>query len=100
VRKRDGSDVDVAVVLGRHKGLDLADLERCADLQHELATLLGRDVDLVPLDGASPDLKYRVLLLDGDSEQRTESEILARNEYFDLLPYLEQYRRTVLSRIR
>jgi uncharacterized protein len=97
------SDVDVAVVLRRHGPVDLADLERCAGIQDDLAALVGRPVDLVPLDAASPDLKFRVLrdrvlLFDGDSAQRVEFEIQARNEYLDLLPHLEQYRRTVLSR--
>jgi predicted nucleotidyltransferase len=101
--ERPDSDVDVAVLLRRHRVLDLADLERCAVLQDDIAALVGRPVDLVPLDGAAPDLRFRVLrdrvlLFDGDAAQRIEFEIQARNEYYDLLPHLEQYRRTVLGR--
>lgn len=98
-----GSDVDVGIVLGKHGGLTLDDLDRAARIQDDLAGLLGREVDLVPLDGASPDLQFRVLrdqvlLFDGDAEARIEFEIHVRNEYFDLLPYLERYRQTVLKR--
>ena len=97
------SDIDVAVVLGRHGGVDLADLDGCARLQSELAGLLHRDVDLVPLDAAPPDLQFRVLrdgilLFEADHAARVEFEIHVRNEYFDLLPYLTRYRQTVLRR--
>jgi predicted nucleotidyltransferase len=101
--ERQDSDVDVAVVLGCHRNLQLADLDRCARMQDDLAGLLHREVDLVPLDAASPDLQFRVLrdrvlLFDGDREARIEFEIHARNEYFDLLPYLTRYREDVLRR--
>ena len=33
------------------------------------------------------------LLLDRDENRRIAFEVRARNEYFDLLPYLDQYRR-------
>jgi predicted nucleotidyltransferase len=99
---RAGSDVDVAVVLGCHRRLELADLDRCAAMQDELARLLQRDVDLVAIDAASPDLQFRVLrdgvlVYEGDREARVEFEIHVRNEYFDLLPYLTKYRTTVLG---
>lgn len=97
------SDVDVAVVLGRHGGVDLDDLDRCARLQDDLSALVHRTVDLVPLDGASPDFQFRVLrdrvlLLDGDHEARIEFEVNVRNAYFDLLPHLLRYRKSVLRR--
>lgn len=101
--ERPGSDVDIAVVLGRHGGLELADLDRCAAIQGAIADLLHREVDLVPLDTASPDLQFRVLrdrvlLFEGDETARIEFEIHARNDYFDLLPNLLRYRAAVLRR--
>jgi len=100
---RPDSDVDVGIVEGRRGPLTLADLDRLARIEDELTRLLGCEVDLVSLDGAPPDLLHRVLvdrvlLLDGDHEQRIEFEIRARNEYFDIAPHLEQYRRAVLRR--
>jgi hypothetical protein len=57
----------------------------------------------VPLDLAAPDLQMRVLrdgvlLFEADRAKRVEFEIHVRNEYVDLLPYLERYRATVLGR--
>ncbi|MFY9340894.1 MAG: nucleotidyltransferase domain-containing protein [Planctomycetota bacterium] len=101
--ERNDSDVDIGVVFGCHRQLELADLDRCADMQDELAGLLRREVDVVALDAASPDLQFRVLrdgvlLFEGDREARVEFEIHVRNEYFDLLPYLTRYREAVLRR--
>ena len=97
------SDVDVGIVEGRRGRPTLEDLDRFAVLQDGLTRFVGREVDLVALDGAPPDLLYRVLqdrvlLHDGDHERRIEFEIRARNEYFDIAPHLEQYRREVLRR--
>ncbi len=66
----------------------LARLERAA----------GREVDLVILDGADPDLIHRVLrdgilLVEHDRSARIAFEVRARNAYFDLAPVRERYRR-------
>lgn len=102
-QERPDSDVDVGVVLAATRTLALEDLDRIARMQDGLSALLGRTVDLVAMNGAAPDLLHRilvdrVLLFDGDPEQRIEFEIHARNEYFDLAPYLERYRKDVLRR--
>lgn len=99
----EASDVDVGIVEARRGPATLDDLDRLARLQDELTQLVGRDVDLVSLDSAPPDLLHRVLvdrvlLHDGDHEQRIEFEVRVRNEYFDIAPHLEQYRREVLRR--
>jgi predicted nucleotidyltransferase len=91
------SDADIAVLYERALpptlhglGLDLAaQLERC----------LTRSVDLLVLNRAPVDLIHRVLrdgilVYEGDRSARIQFEVKARNEYFDLLPYLRQYRRT------
>lgn len=51
------------------------------------------------LNRAPVDLIHRVLrdgmlLHDRDPTARIRFEVKARNEYFDLLPYLRQYRRS------
>jgi hypothetical protein len=59
---------------------------------------LGRPVDLLVLNQTPVDLIHRVLR-DGilihysNPSARICFEVKARNEYFDLLPYLWQYRR-------
>jgi len=102
-QERSDSDVDIAVVLGRPRGPTLEDVDRLAQMQQQLADLVQRDVDLVPLDGASPDLRHHVLeghvlLYDGDHDARIEFEIRTHNDYADHLPFLLAYRRAVLRR--
>lgn len=89
------SDVDVAVLLEGGAPKTLAELP--TRLAEDLGALARRPVDLVVLDGAPPDLIHRVLrdgrlLLDRDKSRRIAFEVKARNEYFDLKPYLDQYR--------
>jgi hypothetical protein len=59
-------------------------------------------VDLLVLNRAPVDLIHRVLrdgilLHDRHPAARIRFEVKARNEYFDLLPYLRQYRRSTRS---
>lgn len=93
---RRTSDVDLAVLLGEEPtrtldglGLDLAD---------ELQAELGVPVQVVVLNTAPCDLAHRVLrdgrlLVDRDPSARIRFEVHARNEYFDLKPVLDRYRR-------
>ena len=90
------SDVDLAVLLEQ----PAADTLRgpLARLRLDLEDTLGRPVDLVAMETAPPDLIHRVLrdgvlLVDRNPNQRIAFEVRARNEYFDLLPYLAEYRR-------
>lgn len=90
------SDVDLAVLLEQ----PAADTLRgpLARLRLDLEDTLGRPVDLVAMETAPPDLVHRVLrdgvlLVDRNPNQRIAFEVRARNEYFDLLPYLAEYRR-------
>ena len=95
---RPGSDLDVAVLLepaperGTFESLRL-------DLRAELESDLGRKVDLVVLNYAPPDLAHRVLrdavlIIEPSPSARVRFEVRARNEYWDLKPYLDEYRRT------
>ena len=94
---RPGSDLDVAVLLepaperGAYESLRL-------DLRAELESRLGQEIDFVVLNHAPPDLVHRVLrdavlVIEPDPLARVRFEVRARNEYWDLKPYLDEYRR-------
>jgi len=97
---RSSSDVDIAVLYQQPPcatleglGLDIA-----GALEHQL----GRRVDLVILNRVSVDLIHRILrdgilVYDSDPAARIRFEVKARNDYFDLLPYLREYRRPALK---
>ncbi len=91
------SDVDVAVLLRDDPPPGLAGL--ALPLEGELERRIGRPVQLVVLNRAPADLVHRVLrdgllLLERNRSARVRFEVRARNEYFDLLPILQRYRRT------
>jgi len=93
---RTDSDVDVAVLFGRPRPTRLEELPM--SLLAALERAVGREVDLVILDGADPDLIHRVLrdgilLAERDRSARIAFEVGARNAYFDLAPMRERYRR-------
>jgi hypothetical protein len=91
-----GSDVDIAVL---YRGAPPRGLEALSlALEAELEAELGIRVQAVTLNTAPPDLIHRILrdeglLLERDASARVDFEIRARNEYFDVRPYLEEYRR-------
>lgn len=96
-----GSDLDVAVLLETEPERTLEGLR--LDLRDALERELVRSVDLVVLNRAPVDLVHRVLrdgrlVLDRDSAVRVEFEVRARNEYFDLLPILREYREAESAR--
>jgi len=93
---RADSDVDIALLLDieADQGL-VGPLSR---LRGELERALGANVDLVDMRAAPPDLIHRILsdghlLVDRAPSQRIAFEVQARNAYFDLLPYIREYRR-------
>ncbi len=93
------SDVDIAVLYrgAPPRGLEALSLALEADLEAEL----GIRVQAVTLNTAPPDLIHRILrdedlLLERDASARVDFEIRARNEYFDVRPYLDEYRRPPL----
>ena len=95
---RAASDVDLAVLFhpGREPAPGLASL--ALPLEAELERALGAPVQLAVLNAAPPDLTHRVLrdgrlLLERDASARVAFEVRSRNEYFDLEPYLREYRR-------
>jgi predicted nucleotidyltransferase len=90
------SDLDVAVLLAGDAPPGFA--SQRLELAGELERRIGRTVDLIVLNAAPVDLVHRVLrdgvlVLDRDPSARIRFEVRARNEYFDLLPFLRRYRR-------
>ncbi len=97
------SDVDLAVLYAVDPQDTLEGLS--PDWVADLERWLGRSVDVVALGRAPVDLVHRVLrdgVLVGewDRAARIRFEVQARNAYFDLLPYLRQYRRTAREPVR
>jgi predicted nucleotidyltransferase len=90
-----GSDVDIAVLLTKEPStFDELPLGLEADLERAL----GLPVQVVVLNTAPPDLVHRVLrdgrlVLDRDRSQRIRFEVRSRNLFFDVEPYIRQYRR-------
>jgi len=92
----DSSDIDIGVLLRSIPAGRLGDSQ--FGLEGTLEKSLGRQVQVVVLNGAPPDLIHRVLrdgrlLLDRDPSSRIRFEVKSRNEYFDVLPFLNRYRR-------
>ena len=93
---RPGSDVDVAVLYRRAPAATFNALP--LRLEEETERLLQRTTQVVVLNRASVDLRARVLrdgvlVLDRDRSVRIRFEIRTRNEWFDILPMLREYRR-------
>lgn len=91
-----GSDVDVALLYRTPPARTLA--SPVLQLEGELERELGLPVETVALNDAPPDLVHRILrdgilLLDRDRRTRLAFEVRAMNEYFDMLPILDLYRR-------
>jgi len=90
------SDVDIGILQRTAPAGALDDLRFA--LEGCLERALGRRTQIVILNNAPPDLVHRVLrdgrlLLDRDRAARIRFEVRARNEYFDILPILNRYRR-------
>ena len=90
------SDVDVAVLYAATPPATLEGLP--LDLASRIEHLVKRPVHVVVLNTAPADLVHRVLrdgvlLLDRDPSARIRFEVRARNEFFDLQPILDRYRR-------
>lgn len=98
---RADSDVDVAVLFRETPPATLEGLG--LEIAGEIERALGKRADIVVLNRAAPDLVHRVLrdgvlIHESDRRMRVAFETRKRAEYFDVLPYLRQYRRSVASR--
>jgi predicted nucleotidyltransferase len=93
---RDESDIDLGLLLQSAPPASL--LAQPFELQAELSRELGAPVDIVVMNTAPVDLVHRILrdgrmVLEQDRSRRIAFEVKARNQYFDLLPILQRYRR-------
>ena len=93
---RAGSDVDVAILTDGSPSHGLDGLR--LDLEGEVERMLAIPTQLVVLDRAPVDLTHRVLrdgvlLCEPDRSARIRFEVRVRNEFWDLLPFLEEYRK-------
>jgi len=93
---RADSDVDVGLLYFQEPQATLVGMPFGDEA--ELAERLGHPVQLVVMNTAPADLVHRILrsqclLLDKDPSFRVRFEVKRRNEYFDLKPLLDQYRR-------
>ena len=91
------SDVDIAILLEKPPPPTLDGFG--LDLGGKIEENIGKPVDLVILNRAPVDLIHRILrdgilVYEGDPAARIRFEVRTRGEYFDLLPYLRQYRRS------
>jgi len=92
----DDSDIDLAILLRQPPDGRLTDISFTLEGQIERET--GCPAQVVVLNEAPPDLVRRVLrdgmvMVDRDPSARLQFEVHARNQYFDLLPTLQLYRR-------
>ncbi len=90
------SDIDVAILLREPDRDGLMGIRFALERALEEAT--GMTAQVVVLNQAPPDLIHRVLrdgriLIDRDRAFRIRFEVRSRNEYFDLLPILNRYRK-------
>jgi predicted nucleotidyltransferase len=95
---RPTSDVDVAVLFNE----SAESPSRTVDLEGKLERALGRAVQAVDIERVDLDLVHRILrdgilVLESDRSRRIAFEVRARAEYFDLRPFLDEYRRTKAS---
>ncbi len=99
-RARADSDLDLAALFRtRPEPLDLL------DARHEVAELIGRDVDLVDLDRASPILAMQVLrhgtlLVDRNYRRRIDFIAHAPGRYEDVIITRREAERALLDRVR
>jgi predicted nucleotidyltransferase len=95
-RARPDSDVDLGLLFATPPDPTL--LAQPYELEAELSQRLGHHVTCTILNTAPPDLVHRVLrdgiiVAETDKPRRIAFEVKLRNEYFDLLPRLRQYRK-------
>jgi predicted nucleotidyltransferase len=93
---RPGSDIDIGVLYRDEPPPGLEGL--AFHLEAALEELLHLPVQVVVLNHAPVDLAKRILrdgklLLDRDHSHRVRFEVRTRQEFWDLEPYLRQYRR-------
>jgi len=90
------SDVDIGVLYQTPPALSL--MAQPFTEEAELTEQLARPVQVVVMNQAPADLVHRILrdgilVVEHDKSRRIAFEVRSRNEYFDLLPMLSEYRK-------
>ena len=104
-RTRNGSDVDVAVLLGRPLSRPRT-LDYRLQLMAELGSALRRtDVDVVILNDAPPLLAHRVLskgrlVLQRSASARVRFQVQTAGRYSDLIPMFETHIRYLKRKVQ
>ncbi len=93
---RVDSDIDLGLLYAAPPAATL--LAQPFLIEAQLAEQLGRPVQCVVMNTAPVDLVHQILmdrslLVDADPSYRIRFEIGARNQFFDLKPMLDRYRR-------
>jgi predicted nucleotidyltransferase len=91
-----GSDVDIGVLY--QVAPPATFLDQPFQDEAELSEQFGRPVQVIAMNRAPADLVHRILrdgilVLEQDKSRRIAFEVRSRNEYFDLLPMLREYRK-------
>lgn len=94
----EASDVDVGLLFEESPPATFDGLR--LDLQATLEQVLGRSTQIVVMNRAPVDLVHRILrdgilVNESNPSVRVRFTVKARNEYFDLLPHLQRYRRAL-----
>jgi hypothetical protein len=96
------SDVDLAVFLDRRKVKDM--FQKRLVLMGKIQALLGKNTEVLLLNEPQPTLlkfvivKEGKLLFERDHGRRVDFELRAMQEYYDFLPFLEEYNKAYVRR--
>jgi predicted nucleotidyltransferase len=93
---RADSDVDIGVLFERPPPLTVMGQPFAEEA--DLAERFARRVQIIVMNHAPADLVHRILrdgilVLERDKSRRIAFEVRSRNEYFDILPMLREYRK-------
>jgi predicted nucleotidyltransferase len=89
------SDIDLGILFAHCPPHTL--MGQPFSMEADLSESLGTPVQIIVMNDAPPDLVHRILrdgilVVEHDKRARIAFEVKARNEYFDLLPFLRRYR--------
>ena len=91
----ENSDIDIAILFDKEPKSTLSGIGQ--NIASKLSLKTHKEVDLVVLNKVSADTTHHImrhskLIIDNNPSKRIKFEVRKRNEYFDLLPILREYR--------
>jgi hypothetical protein len=100
------SDIALAFLVSAEAYRDdpVAAVSPCHVAAARLGMALGRETDVIIMNGASLEMAYEVIvsgrcLFETDPEKRFEYESALRGMYFDFRPFIEKLRADCLERL-